>query len=77
MGNMNKLKDAPDHVKNLRVTYDMSKDERETLGKMVEVAKEKTKACPNWFYKVRGPPWDLKEIAVRKRKQSPPNPNEN
>ena len=53
-------------MKALGVAYDMSKDEREIVRKMVNEAKDKTKQSTNWIFKIRGPPWNLREIKIKK-----------
>ena len=65
--NIAKLKDASPELKNLSVRYDLSQEERETVKEMLKTAHDKTENSPNWVYKVRGPPWDLKEVRYKKR----------
>ena len=72
--NLPKLKDASPELKNMSIAYDLSEDERQTVRDMVKVAKEKSSDSPNWEYKIRGPPWDLKEVRYRKR-TNVPTPN--
>ena len=68
MNNIKKLKDAPDTLRNLSVCYDMSQSERDILKERLKSAKEKTEQSTNWKYLVRGPPWKLEEIRVKKIK---------
>ena len=72
--NLPKLKDASPELKNMSIAYDLSEDERQTVRYMVKVAKEKSSDSPYWEYKIRGPPWDLKEVRYRKR-TNVPTPN--
>ena len=66
MANVKKLNEAPQHIKNLSISYDMTSDERALVREKVEEAKEKTRQSKNWIYKVRGPFWNLREIRIRK-----------
>ena len=67
MQNLSKLKDASQELKSLSVCYDMSESEREILKEHLRRAKEKTESSSNWRFVVRGPPWNLEEIRLKKR----------
>ena len=62
------LKDAPAHLQSLSVCYDLTETERAKQKELVNAAKEKTQNDPNWRYKIVGPPWDLQERRIRKKK---------
>ena len=66
MRNLKKLNKAPDHIKVLGVAYDMTQEEREVVRKKVNEAREKSEQSTNWTFKIRGPPWALREIRIRK-----------
>ena len=66
MDNLKKLADAPEHLKNLSISYDMTVEERSIVKEKVVEARTKTQQSKNWVYKVRGPYWNLREIRVRK-----------
>ena len=67
MDNLNKLGQAPDHLKALSVYYDMTQTERKFVKDRVDEAKEKSSKNPNWVYKMRGPPWNLQEKRYAKQ----------
>ena len=66
MKNLPKLKDAPEQLKNLSIAYDMTIEERNTLREQVKVAREKTQKSTNWVFKIRGPPWNMREVRIKK-----------
>ena len=51
------LRGAPEHIKQIGIAYDSSREQRDTIRAMVAKAKEDNKNCPNGVWKVRGPPW--------------------
>ena len=67
MQNLSKLKYASQELKSLSVCYDMSESEREILKEHMRRAKEKTESSSNWRFVVRGPPWNLEEIRLKKK----------
>ena len=68
MSKMYMLKDAPEHLQSLSVCYDMTETERAKQKELVVNAKEKSQNDPNWRFKIVGPPWDLQERRIRKKK---------
>ena len=73
MASAYKLKDAKGEFKDISITYDLNKEEREETRKLVAQAKERTAADKSGtIYKVRGPPWALRiqQITVRHQKGS-------
>ena len=66
MYNAKNLKDAPDHLKNVSISYDLSKEERETVSEMVKDAKNKSKNSTEFVYKVRGPPGKMEIVEIKK-----------
>ena len=62
-----KLKNSPEHLSRVNICYDMTKDERSSMKKLVEDAKTKSKNSPKWDFKVRGPPWNPKTDRFPKR----------
>ena len=67
-----KLKDLA-QFKNISMSHDMTRDERTKTKLLIEEAKSKTikdNDSKNWFYKVRGPPWDQRLQRVRRRAQN-------
>lgn len=73
MNNLPKLRDAPDHIKQQSVRYDLNEEERKSTKTLVEQAKK----SPNYEFKVRGPPWNMEGIknkinSIRGRKHVSP-----
>ena len=66
MKNLRKLKSSPDHLKSLSIAYDTTLEERKILKDRVAEAKTKLSSSTAWMFKVYGPPWDLREIKIRK-----------
>ena len=66
MKNLRKLKSSPDHQKSLSIAYDTTLEERKILKDRVAEAKTKLSSSTAWMFKVYGPPWDLREIKIRK-----------
>ena len=66
MRNLFKLRDKHFDV---RINHDMTKAERENSKKLYMEAKRRqdSDASGNWIFKIRGPPWDLKIIRVKRR----------
>ena len=50
------------------MNHDMTKTEREETKHLVDKAREMNKQdhMGEWFYKVRGPPWEKKILKIRK-----------
>ena len=44
----------------------MTKEERQIVKEKVTEAKEKSQQSTNWVFKIRGPPWNLREVKFRK-----------
>ena len=53
---------------NISMNHDMTKTERERIKHLVDKAREMNKQehMGEWFYKVRGPPWEKKILKIRK-----------
>ena len=68
MDNMKKLGSAPEYLKKLSVCYDVIEEETSAIKLRVDGAKQKTERSTNWVYKIRGPPWDLREVWYPKNK---------
>ena len=53
---------------NISMNHDMTKTEREWTKHLVDKAREMNKYehMGEWFYKVRGPPWEKKILNIRK-----------
>ena len=53
---------------NISMNHDMTKTEREETKHLVDKAREinKQDRMGEWFYKVRGPPWERKILKIRK-----------
>ena len=66
MSNTRKMKDAPEHLKGISLSYDLSEDQRDELKKMVNQAKKDTLESKNSVWKVRGYPgnWTLREFKI-------------
>ena len=68
MESLNKLKGASDKFRNISITHDMTKSERETCRKLVEEAKEhQSKESGEFLWRVRGLPGMMKVIKIVKR----------
>ena len=62
-----KLKDAPDHLKSINLSYEATAAERNNIRDMVAEAKKKSENNPNLIFKVRGPPWNPVEKEFKKQ----------
>ena len=53
---------------NISMNHDMTKTEREDTKHLIDIAREinKQEHIWEWFYKVRGPPWEKKILRIRK-----------
>jgi len=69
MESLYKLKHAEQHFKNVVVTHDMTKAERDECKRMVTEAKDKEAQDPSgdFIYRVRGLPGKMKIIKIRTR----------
>ena len=68
MESLSKLKDAPEKFRNISITHDMTKQEREACKKLVEEAKDRqNKESGEFLYRVRGVPGMMKVIKIAKR----------
>ena len=64
--NLNKLKDAPDNIRKISVTNDLTKKERDEIRALNEEAKRRTPETEGeTVYKVRGPPWRIVRMGKR------------
>ena len=67
MESLNKLKRATDKFRNLSITHDMTRKERDECKNMVEEAKKREVDSQGEFlFRVRGPPGQLKLIRIRR-----------
>ena len=66
MTNAKKLKDAPEKLKGISLSYDMSKEQRAESKNLHEEAKEKTKNSQEFVYRVRGTPGNMSLIHFKK-----------
>ena len=66
MNNLGLLKNAPAQLKRLNIAHDLTMDERTTVREKVALAKAKSERSDVWTYRIRGPPWDLKEVRTKK-----------
>ena len=62
-----KLQSAEQHLKQLSVSHDLTREERTNLKSMVTEAKNKSRSSPNWDFKVMGHPWKPEIQRFRKR----------
>ena len=69
MNKCRKLKDATGEMTGYNVCHDSTRDQRENRKNMVAAAKEKTSNSPKYEFKVRGPPWNLREERYPKKAQ--------
>ena len=53
------LKDAPEDLKKLSISYDLSKDQRTQVKELVNEAKQKSKNDKEFYYKVVGEPGSM------------------
>ena len=64
MSRLKNRKDAPEHLKTISLSYDLSQEQRTELRCLVEKAKKDTKASKNSVFRVRGSPgnWTIREF---------------
>ena len=62
-----KLQSADQHLKQLSVSHDLTREERSNLKSMVTEAKNKSNSSPNWDFKVTGLPWKPEIQRFRKK----------
>ena len=68
MQRLHKLHDADETYRNISVSHDLTRDERNEVRKLVEEAKEKNeKEGGLYVHKVRGPPWNLRIVRMKRR----------
>ena len=67
MANANMLKNADEKFRNISISYDYTKEEREKIKASVAAAKELTKNDPNFSYRVTGHPWNLYTRKIPKK----------
>ena len=80
MMNLSKLKDAPEFLKRLSISPDLSKEERAELNDKLREAKQLTSESPNLIYKVKGSPGNYHFIKINKTRNeqnSNPEPENN
>ena len=67
---MKNLQNLRSSDSSISMNHDMTKTERERTKHLVDKAREMNKQehLGEWFYKVRGPPWEKKIIRIRKVK---------
>lgn len=66
MESLSKLKDTEEKFKNVSITHDMTKTEREECKTLVAEAKKKQSESGEYLWKVRGPPGQMRLIKLRK-----------
>ena len=54
-------------MKNIRIAYDLSPEERNAVNEKIEEAKTKSAEQDHYFWRVRGPPWALRLVRDRKK----------
>jgi hypothetical protein len=69
MESLIKLKDGPVKFRNIGVSHDLTRCEREMCKNMVTEAKEKqlNEAKGEYLWRVRGPPGQMKIVRIRKQ----------
>ena len=65
-----KLKNADSVLKEVQANHDLTKTQRENDKKLRDEAKLKEEQSGEFYFKVRGPPWDRKIIQIRKVKEN-------
>lgn len=66
MAQTKKLINAPDHLKHVSVSYDLSEEQRKELKSLIIDAKDKEKKFPEFVFKVRGPPGNMRVRSFKK-----------
>lgn len=68
MQNVYKMKEAPDIIKSMIITHDLTQGERDECKKLVQEARdrEENEQSGEWVYRVRGPPGNMKIVRWRK-----------
>ena len=59
MMNLSKLRDAPEFLKKLSISPDLSREERDELNEKLREAKQLTSQSPNLIFKVKRYAWKL------------------
>ena len=73
--NLSKLRGAPEFLKRLSISPDLSKEERAELNDKLREAKQITSESPNLIYKVKGSPGNYHFIKINKtRNEQNSNP---
>ena len=77
MNSARNLRNAPDHLRQISICYDMTEDERKKTKSMVAQAKEKSESSSKYIYKIRGPhgPWKKSNTGREDRFPTPQPPN--
>ncbi|KAI4823548.1 hypothetical protein KUCAC02_012129 [Chaenocephalus aceratus] len=67
--NVRKLKNCENKYQRISISNDYNKEDRELIRNKVEEAKAKTAAdeSKNYVFRVRGPPWNLRLVKLRKQ----------
>ena len=66
MMNLSKLRDAPEFLKKLSISPDLSREERDELNEKLREAKQLTSESPNLIFKVKGTPGNYHFIKILK-----------
>lgn len=68
---LSKLRNAEERFKKISVTCDYSRDERDKIREKAKEAANMTEEDPskNFVFRVRGPPWNLRIIKIKKNQQ--------
>ena len=66
MMNLSKLRDAPEFLKKLSISPDLSREERDELIEKLREAKQLTSESPNLIFKVKGTPGNYHFIKILK-----------
>lgn len=68
MESLSNLRNADDKYKNLSISHDLTKTERDECKNLVEQAKKKqSEEQGEYLYRVRGPPGNMKVVRIRKQ----------
>ena len=68
MQNTYKMKSAPDNLKSMIVTHDLTQNERDQCKKLVQEARERAEndLSGEWVYRVRGSPGKMRIVRWRR-----------
>ena len=66
MMNLSKLRDAPEFLKKLSISPDLSREEQDELNEKLREAKQLTSESPNLIFKVKGTPGNYHFIKILK-----------